>query len=331
MKIIDFHAHLADPKWLASDPLLAGARALYGRVRPFLPDGARRALELAGALAEPAARSLRDGALDLASRAIALSRNRAMYLGPLGARLAAHGDGLLEASFLRATPENLVRDMDRASVSAAVVLPVEPYTSTELVLSLCRGNPRLIAFGCVPAREKDVAAAVLRMKDRGCRGLKVHPSIQDVSPDGKYLRDVADAAARTGLPIVAHTGEVRLKAYARPEWSRIDAYEKVVREFRSARFVMAHMNLFEPDAAIEFARRHENVLLDTSWQPEGAIRRAHRVLGSTRLLFATDWPFLGARPDVATGIVARALGRQPAALERVLSRNAIELLRLEHS
>src|SRR6185503_9616178 len=101
-------------------------------------------------------------------------------------------------------------------------------------------------------------------------------------------------------------------------YSRAPAYEPLIRDFPRVRFVLAHMNFFHPEEAIDLAARHENVLLDTSWQPAGVIRRAFRRLGETRLLFGSDWPFLGSNLAGALEIVADGVERRPGALERVL-------------
>ena len=80
--------------------------------------------------------------------------------------------------------------------------------------------------------------------------------------------------------------------------------------------------------AVDVAARNENALLDTSWQPEGVIRRAVRRLGDHRVLFASDWPFLGTHLRMQVDVVAAGLDRRPAALERVFQRNAEALLGL---
>jgi predicted TIM-barrel fold metal-dependent hydrolase len=327
VKIVDFHVHIGDPAWQALDPVLAGARRLASRVTALLPgNAARTALTVAGSLAEPLWRAARDGALDGVDSLLALTRNRAIYLGDRGAKLAPGLDALFKASFLRATPENLLSSMDAAGISGSVVLPIEPFTTTDMALAACRGTGRLIPFATVSTKERDPAGALARMKARGARGLKLHPAIQDQPPDSPFHRALVGAAQDLRIPVVAHTGCVDLEGYGDPGHARVEAYEPLLREFPRVRFVLAHMNLFDPGAAIDAARRFENVFLDTSWQPEGIVRRAAKALGASRLVFGSDWPFPGARPRSAIDIVVRALDRRPEALEQVLWRNACRLL-----
>lgn len=326
MNVVDFHVHLAHPSWQARDPLVASAGRLAAALETALPGGARPLLDVARSLAFPAWCAARDGAIDVADRVLALGRNRGVYLGESGARAIPALDPLFQASFLRATPENLVASMDDAGISASVVLPIEPYTSTDVALALCRGNPRLVPFATVATREQDPAAALAAMIERGARGLKLHPALQNAAPDSPFHRALFGAAQDLGIPVVIHTGCIRLPFYHAPEHAEVEAVEPLLREFPRARVILAHMNLFKPEAAIEIARRRENVWLDTSWQPEGVVRRAFRSLGPSRLIFGTDWPFPGARPRAALDIVVRALDRKPEPLELVLWRNACRLL-----
>lgn len=330
MKIIDLHVHLADPAWQSLDPLVSASARAYARLRGRLPAGLRAALELSGGLLLPAHRAIRDRAISLASKALATGKNRAIYLGPLGGRIAERAAPLLAASFLRATPENLLADMDAAGVSAAVVLPVAPHTTTELALSLCQ-TPRLIPFCSLAPGARDIHAALEGYQRRGCRGVKIHPTLQDVAADSAFYHELAAAAGALGLPIVAHTGALCYDGHPHGEWSTARAYEPLLRAHRETRFVLAHMNLFEPEEALEVARAHENAFLDTSWQPEGVIRRAAREVGDRRILFGSDWPFLGAELTSAVAIVRRALGGREEALENVMFRNAEELLGLRPS
>jgi predicted TIM-barrel fold metal-dependent hydrolase len=329
VRIVDLHVHLAPPAVASEDPLRAAARAAYEAVRGRLPAPGRAALELAAGVAAPLEARLRDRAIDAADAALALGRNRLMYLGRLGERLAHGSAGLLEASFLRASPRNLLDAMDAAGVHAATVLPVAPRTTTDDALAAAALSPRLIPFCCPEPGTPAVGEAIAAWKARGCRGIKMHPTIQGLRPADPFWRDVASAAQALELPVVAHTGELDVGAEARhAAFSAASAYEPLLRDFPRARFVLAHMNLFRPDEAIDLARRYESVLLDTSWQPAGVVRRALRRLGESRLVFGSDWPFLGARIAGALAVVAAGLDHRPAALERVLGRNAEELLHL---
>jgi predicted TIM-barrel fold metal-dependent hydrolase len=331
MKIIDVHVHLADPALQEQDPLVRAAAKAYERLRGRLPASLRAALELSGGLALPAHRRLRDRAIALASGAFARSRNRAVYLGPrLGGRIAEGAGPLIAASFLRGTPENLLADMDAAGVSQAVVLPVAPHTTTELALSLCQ-TPRLVPFCSLAPGTPEIGERLARWQRAGCRGVKIHPTLQDMAADTPFFHELAEAAGALSLPILAHTGVLCYEGHPHGEWCRVRAYEPLLRAHRSTRFILAHMNLFEPDEAIEVARAHENAFLDTSWQPEGVIRRAAREVGDRRILFGSDWPFLGAELATAVDIVRRALAGRTEALENVFFRNAEELLGLRAS
>ena len=53
------------------------------------------------------------------------------------------------------------------------------------------------------------------------------------------------------------------------------------------------MNFHEPSVALDLVEKHPNVFVDTSWQPAEVIGEAVRRVGAERVLFGTDWPFVG--------------------------------------
>lgn len=329
MRIIDLHTHLAAPERVVHDALSRTVQTTYRAVRGRLPAAARAAIEIGGHALAPVERRLRDGAIALADRALALSRNRAMYLGRLGERLAERSGDLIRTSLQRATPRNLLDDMDDAGIAAAVVLALPPHVSTEEVLALCARAPdRLIPFCCPVPGTDDVGDRIAAWKAAGCRGIKMHPTLHGRPPADPFYHQVCEAADWLELPIVAHTGEVDAGESARhAALSRAEAYEPLLKAFPRVRFVLAHMNLFRPQDAIDVAVRNDNVDLDTSWQPAGVLRRARRRVGDQRLVFGSDWPILGSHLATALDTVAAGLDRKPEALERVFQRNAEELLK----
>jgi uncharacterized protein len=120
--------------------------------------------------------------------------------------------------------------------------------------------------------------------DYGMRGIKVY-SVAPVRLNPWIMEDILALSAEYKLPMLAHITPAECDELARANPSAI--------------IVMAHMGCF-PDAggdwrlAIEVARRHRNVWLDTtsSTYDCGMLEMAVRRLGADRILFGSDMPLL---------------------------------------
>jgi predicted TIM-barrel fold metal-dependent hydrolase len=187
----------------------------------------------------------------------------------------------------------LLEDMTRAGVSHAVVVAMDPAAGADYVLELCSGDRRLYPVVAIHPNERDVRGAVERARARGAIGVKLHACATGVAPDGAHATALVDAAADAGLIIIIHTGRARVGLYKAPENGDPRAFAGHFDRRPDATFVLAHMNMAEPEFALDVARRRANVHVDTSWQEARDVRRAVAVLGAERVLFASDWPFGG--------------------------------------
>jgi predicted TIM-barrel fold metal-dependent hydrolase len=69
----------------------------------------------------------------------------------------------------------------------------------------------------------------------------------------------------------------------------------MVRAFPSLRFVCGHCGWNRPAAVFRIARRHDNLWLETSWQPPAILRRLCDLLGPSRLVLGSDYPLYSMR------------------------------------
>ncbi len=221
--------------------------------------------------------------------------------------------------------ENLLRIMDRRGISRAVVLPIAPYSTSLQYLEKCRGEPRLIPFASVHPQgdwEKDLEYAMAN----GCRGLKIHPILQRIPPESPFLFDLLEAFKRYRKPVVFHTGEfdyfVPRDGYS--SYGDVRRLEKLIAAFPDLPIILGHMGLYYPERALELARRHENVYLETSFQPLRVVKEALRVAGRERVIFGSDWP--ESDPAFALRIARKAAGDDVDLWERITSRNILSLI-----
>ncbi|NPV59334.1 MAG: amidohydrolase family protein [Actinobacteria bacterium] len=222
--------------------------------------------------------------------------------------------------------ENLLRYMDKNGIEKSVVLPIAPFSTSRDYLEACAGEPRLIPFASAfpaPGWEKDLGEAV----EKGCRGLKIHPILQRVSPEDRFYFDLLEEFSPHRMPVLIHSGEfdyyVVRDGFA--SYGDTSRYEKLVRAFPEVPFILGHMGLYYPEKALRLAERYENVYLETSFQPLKVVREAIRVAGVERVMFGSDWP--ESDPRYALRIALKAAGGDEELRRRLTGGNILALLR----
>jgi uncharacterized protein len=184
--------------------------------------------------------------------------------------------------------------MDDASVDAAVLIAHPPTIANEFVLELCQENPRLIAAVNVPSGTARPGQALRKFHQQGAKILKIHGAADGEGADSPRYRALLEVAADLGMPVIIHTGCIHSALlFKAPEQGEAQRYAGWFEKYKSLRFVLAHMNFHQPAVALDLAEQHENLYVDTSWQPAETIGEAVRRIGAERVLFGTDWPIVG--------------------------------------
>jgi len=179
----------------------------------------------------------------------------------------------------RVTNEEVVRF---ASDNADIAIPfasIDPHRGPEGV----REAKRLVAEGIV-------------------RGLKLHPPVQQFSPNDAIAYPLYEVFAEARLPVVFHTGHsgigtgmpggggVRLK-YGDPM-----PIDDVAVDFPTLPIIMAHPSFPWQDEAISICLHKPNVYIDLSgWSPKyfspTLVQYANTRL-KNKVLFGSDYPFI---------------------------------------
>jgi hypothetical protein len=225
-----------------------------------------------------------------------------------------------------ASGDALSREMRENNIAFSVCHPIEPYGCTGELLSLSKKNGSLLPFASVDPRDPERVQKLKAYMSAGCRGLKLHPIIQDFHPESRECLEIVEEFSRYNLPVLFHSGRT---AYYLPEsksesYAHLENYTKVFASFPKTKFVFGHMGMFEAAKAVEIAQVFKNVYLETSFQPLRMVRRAVEKVGGDRVLFGTDWPFGGQRYSLA--VVMRLTDGNPSLRERMLWKNAEELI-----
>lgn len=216
----------------------------------------------------------------------------------------------LDLSALPRTTEQLLSEMDDASVEKAVILGQDTHATKnpsfraytmkneEVARIAEESGDRLIPFAGVDPNSGTQALRELRkvVKNLGMRGLKVHSSANSVYPnDRRRMYPLYEFCQEQELPILFHTGTTGLGdceiGYSKPEF-----LDGVCHAFPDLKVVMAHFGWPWTEVALAVALRNPNVFIDVSgWKPkylpQVLVPYMNGIL-QDRFLFGTDYPMI---------------------------------------
>jgi predicted TIM-barrel fold metal-dependent hydrolase len=231
------------------------------------------------------------------------------------------------------TVTDLIEAMEDASVNRALVLAHPPLITNEFLLDRCSEHPELFPVVNIPSGTARPGTALKGYVSRGAVALKIHPAADGEGVDSPRYKALLKAANELGLPVIIHTGCFHTHLfYKDPEQGQAQRYAPWFETYRDVQFVLAHMNFHEPNVALDLMEEHGNVHVDTSWQPAEVIGEAVRRVGPDRVLFGTDWPFIGNNFNVGLKRVQDCIeaGTMTEAQSlQILGQNAAKLFKIE--
>ena len=180
-----------------------------------------------------------------------------------------------------------------------------PRLSNDAVVEFAQANQDIaIPFASLnPNRGGDAVREARRLVDAGVvRGLKLHPPIQEFSPDDRIAYPLYEVFAEAKLPVLFHTGHsgigtgmrggggIRLK-YGNPM-----PIDDVAVDFPDMPIVLAHPSFPWQDEAISICLHKPQVYIDLSgWSPKyfsaTLVQYANSLL-KKKVLFGSDYPWL---------------------------------------
>lgn len=222
-------------------------------------------------------------------------------------------------------PEALIPLLDEAGIRRAVIMAYSdvpgprPEAFEYVANAAARYPDRLWAFVRLTPRQPEEATRLLgyAIRERGFKGLKLHPVSFALPPGHPLVVGLIRAASQLRSPVLFHSGddghstplEIAPAAAACPD----------------AAIILGHMGgYFHTTDAIAVAKAYPNVYLETSAMPyPWRIRDAVGAIGPDRVLFGSDGP--GCQPALELDKVRRA-GLAETDLELVLGGNLRRLL-----
>lgn len=247
-------------------------------------------------------------------------RKHSPLIGPLEDMIARS----LEISMARSTPADLAASMAAAGVRLSVVLPVDPYVSTEEIIGRCDFKT-FFPFSSPPVGSKDFAETAGRDIDAGCLGVKIHPLIQKLPLASKSYFELAEVCAAKGVPLITHFGgSSRMFAIA-DGIGHMDARDiKLVAKNKKCVIIIAHCGLWQNEEVLGAIGPLDNVFADTSFQEPGFIAEMVRKMGGERVMLGSDFP-IGDQARCVENVMRSAIGDE--CREKILNKNALSLFK----
>jgi predicted TIM-barrel fold metal-dependent hydrolase len=195
--------------------------------------------------------------------------------------------------------DRILVEMAKNDIRQAVVVAMDPYVPTDELLAACvRTKDILIPFGSVDPWAEDWREKLHHTLRLPIAGFKFHFALQQLPFASERMRGIVSMIAelRPSLPIYMHAGEFPIYKPLDEDWAV--AMDRFLDEFPTLTFICGHCGWNEPSAALRAARRHENLWLETSWQPPQVLKRLNQALGPRRLLMGSDYPLFSMRRAV---------------------------------
>lgn len=220
-------------------------------------------------------------------------------------------------AFLNGTLSDLRQSMSESGVDISVVLPVA--TTPSQVITCNNSSQKLnaenegtiISFGAMHPDYENYKEELLRIRDMGMKGIKLHPDYQTTFFDDIKYKRIIDTASNLGLITSVHTGlDIGLPG---PIHARPQMIKNLLKDVQPEKIILAHMGGFQLWEEVVEVLAGENVYLDTAFslgeinyfsdcpEEKSAYRmmgaemfmKMVKVFGEDRILFATDSPWSG--------------------------------------
>lgn len=228
-------------------------------------------------------------------------------------------------------PGDMVRIMDRCGIAKAVLSPNMSWHSdfalanTMMRQAVAAHPGRLYGACAVNGNYPDLSLEELErsFQDKRVVMIKVHPSGSRCRLNDRRMLGIYEFAARRKSAILSHTW-LDDDAYG-----NIDLFTDVAKSHPDISWIMGHSGgPYGSRHAVELAQGAPNVYLDItlSMCPARQIEFFVQEVGSERVLFGTDNPFIDPRPQVGRVALAKI---SPEDKAKIFGRNARRLVRVD--
>ncbi len=217
--------------------------------------------------------------------------------------------------------------IDRAIVLNIATKPKQTPVINDWIISFADDDV-FIPFGTVHPDYDDKAGELLKLKNAGIKGIKIHPDYQAVFANDRKMWEIYELAEQLGLVVIFHSGlDIGLPD---PIHCTPKMLVEVADNFPKLQIVAAHYGAFKLwDAVEELFPSKQSIYIDTAFSvgqmPILTRERLISKLGAERVLMASDCPWENPA-DSRESIERLKIGDD--AKEKILGANAMRLLNI---
>lgn len=193
---------------------------------------------------------------------------------------------------LDGTVDMLLDRGHRAGVSQYVILPVAMRPDrtrhiNDFILQQLQLHPEFFGFGTVHAGMENITEEVDYIRQKGLRGLKMHPDSQVFAIDDERLFPVYEQV-QGALPVILHMGDHRF------DYSHPARLQRVLKLFPRLQVIAAHFGGYELYEEASRLLKDTDCYFDVSsslmFMGEGVAERYINYYGAERFVYGSDYP-----------------------------------------
>ena len=203
------------------------------------------------------------------------------------------------------TRDGLLRSMSETGVDLSVTMPIATSVSQSETINRfaedITDGQRIISFAGIHPHQEDIEGTLRDIKERGFKGIKLHPDYQDMFvSDERFIRLVR-TAGELGLYTTIHAGKD--VGYLPPNHGSVEHLRVLLDKVDASRVILAHMGGFWQWDEVEEYFVGKDVYFDIAVvsrfiDPE-QYRRIIINHGADRILFGSDMPWEDPRDTLA--------------------------------
>lgn len=209
--------------------------------------------------------------------------------------LSMHRSGTLSELLEKGAKAGITRFL----VHSVAVTPNRVRSVNDYLMRAQREHgDRLIAFGSLHPAAADIESEIVRIKEGGLKGVKLHPDFQHFLLDEPNAISMFRLLAKHHMPVLVHTGD---KRYPYSEPARM---ARALDAAPGLKAICAHLGGWSVwEEAWKVLAGRDDVWVDTSSSlyaltPEKAAEIIRRY-GAERVFFGTDYPMWSPEEEIA--------------------------------
>lgn len=187
---------------------------------------------------------------------------------------------------LESTSDELVEQMRLYNVKKSALFFVDNKKVRQAVVK----HPKeLVGYVWPNPNEGDRAVRLVRtaLREWKFKGIKLHPLVHSFLPNDEIVYPIMEEARKAKVPVAIHSGH--------PPFSLPWSIGELAENFKDITVIMLHMGHGHGvyiQAAINIAKRNDNIWLETSGMPmHSKIKEAMVRVGEDRVMYGSDSPF----------------------------------------